>query len=310
MTVTQAVTKLLRYFSPEERSIPDSVAYPGRNQECLDALNASLQEIFALGPDWIKNVDYTFSLLAPVTVSLTVTQGSATATIANASWNAAYTGQALIFAGYPDDVNRAMSASVGVSLTTITLLRPYEGTSGTATATLYFDTAALPDAYTSVVSLRVADGKPLTPVPSPMHGTGVTADDDYGPVSSTWPTYIGVGEPDRWMVYRFANEAANDGIMNFRLRVWPMPESLTVLEARLALGPQSYSSVDTTPILVPHDYALSILMPIAVKRLSASPFFRPPENLREISDQYVTAVSVLGRMAPQGKRNIRLVAPY
>ena len=48
MNIAECAANLLRYFSPEERSIPDSVTYPGRNAEVLTAINGAFQELFGL----------------------------------------------------------------------------------------------------------------------------------------------------------------------------------------------------------------------------------------------------------------------
>ena len=86
MTVNDIAVQLFGHFSPEERSIPDSVTYPGRNAAVKNAINGALQEVFSSGSPWVRFRERGVLLYAPATVSIRVTKGSTAATIAAADW--------------------------------------------------------------------------------------------------------------------------------------------------------------------------------------------------------------------------------
>ena len=80
-TVGQVLETLLLYFSPEERGIPSSADYPGRCEEAVRAVNAAVQDMAAIASSVFSGEEKGFTTRSSVTVTLSATNGSTTATI-------------------------------------------------------------------------------------------------------------------------------------------------------------------------------------------------------------------------------------
>lgn len=114
MTINEAAIRLFAYFSPEERSIPDSVTYPGRNAAVIGALNGALQLLFAKSGPWVRKDERGALLIAPTAITLSATNGSADATVTS-GWQDWMEGCSIIIDGHTaenqiraiDDVGRA-----------------------------------------------------------------------------------------------------------------------------------------------------------------------------------------------------------
>lgn len=117
MTINEAATRLLAYFSPEERSIPDSATYPGRNAAVIGALNGALQHLFAKGGPWLRKDERGALLNAPAEITLSVTHGSASATV-SAGWEDWMSGCSIVIDGHTaDNQIRSLSNSGRASAT-------------------------------------------------------------------------------------------------------------------------------------------------------------------------------------------------
>jgi hypothetical protein len=81
MTINQAAVRLFGLFSPEERSIPDSVTYPGRNAAVAGALNGAFQRLFSKEGPWVRKDTRAALIYAPTAVTVAVTNGSTSATV-------------------------------------------------------------------------------------------------------------------------------------------------------------------------------------------------------------------------------------
>jgi hypothetical protein len=79
MTVNDIAKRLLTHFSPEERDIPDSVTYPGRNAAVLQAINGALQELFGKGGPWIRKDERGARIYPATSVNVAATENSQTA---------------------------------------------------------------------------------------------------------------------------------------------------------------------------------------------------------------------------------------
>lgn len=100
----------------------------GAAMDLVEAVNVGLQECYEQLPSWQRRTELSLSLVAPVTVSVGVTNGSAT--LSSGTFSAAQIGRSIVLAG---DANWNKVA------TTTTLLDVYQGTTGTVAGTVYGD---------------------------------------------------------------------------------------------------------------------------------------------------------------------------
>ena len=86
--------------------------------------------------------------------------------------------------------------------------------------------------------------------------------------------------------------------IEMRLRFTPMPGAQTVIEADLQAAAPTISTANlldsSVMFQVPASLDESILIPIALKKWSLSPFFRSESARKGIDEQYATALDRLG----------------
>jgi hypothetical protein len=418
MTVSQAVTRLLAYFAPEERAIPDAARYPGRNAAALGALNAAFEELAGDGPSWPRSRTKTCQLQAPETVDLTISSGATTATMPSEDWQSWMEGCTIAIDGATAD-NEILSAT-GTGTKTLKLLRAHDGTASvvgtgnkmvitgtlnpdatgtllhageysghsmwssdgtqmppetgewvalawdvafgtecwfiisisdnwangvwsseepapddpedatftgipffdieaptgtptvthtvetttTVSATVLHDSVALATDVLGVLKpVTIVDGPSLVQVPSPAHMHGVSLNDDYD--RKRIDRYQSVlferrsenlGVP---VVYYVDTWTPASGDPTFRLRVAPAPLDATWIDWREKVRPPAFTTVNATVIPLAHNLVESVLLPVAIQRLSASPFFRAEDTSRqEIARQYQMARKLLRQTHP------------
>lgn len=124
MTTFELATHLARRL--KGGSLPALSA--GATMDLVEAINVGLQECYERLPSWQRRVELSLPLAAPTTVSVGVTNGSAT--LASGTFSAAQIGRSVVLAG---DSNWNKVAS------TTTLLDAYQGTTGTVAGTVYGD---------------------------------------------------------------------------------------------------------------------------------------------------------------------------
>jgi len=118
MDPSELSTILFGQFSPEERSVPDSVTYPGRNASVMAAINGAWQEIHTKCPDFMENEEFGVILHEPTPVTIAVVADSKQATISEfAAW---MEGCEIVISGHNID-NRIKSASGASSYASVTL---------------------------------------------------------------------------------------------------------------------------------------------------------------------------------------------
>ena len=251
MTIAQIATNLLSYFSPEERSVPDAVAYPGRNAAVIVAINAALQELTTAGQPWAAADERGGILNAPTSVTIALTAGSTSATITG--WAAWMAGCAIAIEG------EAYDNQIRTATNPVTLKIPSTVT-GTKNATVYATSLALASDVMNVRSPVKANGKDLDDMnklpPSDQYRVGENVSTVLAYRTVTWQ----------------ASTASPAGL---RLEFYPAPAVATAIEYKAALAPLVVTDLAATTLLpIPFQFAQSVFLPIAARKLMDSHFFQ------------------------------------
>jgi hypothetical protein len=302
MTITEIATQLFTDFSPEERSVPDSVTYPGRNAAVKLAMNSALQECFGEGGAWLRYDEKGAIVNAPTAVTIAVTNGSATGTITG--WAAWMAGCTIQIEGSAVD-NQIRNASA-----TATLKYPYDGTTGSKSATVYHNSIVVPDSVMRVLDPVQFNRILLSAMVHPDMTFVPRLDEDFGHeyryhnIPDPLRVNETTGHPVGYSVTTWsASDTAQPGT---RIRIVPASAEAGVLDYRAMLAPPvvtDLASTDTLPI--PQQFVQSIFYPIARKHLSGCPFFRASSSAEEIARAYQEARRLLDKLHPgrnQGRR--------
>jgi hypothetical protein len=307
MTTAQCATNLLLHFAPEERSIPDSGTYPGRNAAVLEALNGALQECFGNASPWVRWDERGALLQTPTEITLDVTAGSTAATITG--WQPWMSGCTVVIAGHDVD-NQIRNGSASA-----VLKYPYGGTTGTAGGTVYQDSIPIPADVLSVHGPVRVNGMDIHPRPSAdVFSTRHT--DDYGShidfveVPVTRPRVgAAAGRPLSYWLETWS--AGNTAAPALRLRLGPANNLSGVLEYRCMLKPPVLTNIASTDSLpIPFEFVQTVFLPIARQKLTACPFFRDQSGITEINRAYQEAIRLLEKLKPSKDDGIQFIARF
>lgn len=253
--------------------------------QCLiTALNFALQEFFDLAPDRYKRTTLTSTLEAPASMSVVIANG-ATVTTGN-PFTAAQRGSTITLSG--DSMQNEIVA-------TNALLRPYLGSAGTASGTVYGDAVqftnfrvervighprvwSLEDDYQT--TLRQVDGEGVNDGPQNTFLTW-------------WHTqHTNTGTPN-WYKLEYvggSEQTASDSVM--LLRVAPKPTQQMGIEMEVDIRSAAYAiTAVTSPQNIPVDrsYA-SHLLPLIKEHLISTPLWTAlPQATRKVEQQAATA---------------------
>lgn len=309
MTIAAIAARLLTHFSPEERSVPDSVTYPGRNAAVLGAINGAMQEMFDSSSLWIRQAKRGTILNAPATVNIALTNGSTAGVIDLADWQDWFAGCTLIVSGSSYD-NRITNAERNV-----VLMLPHEGATGTVPCTIYHDSVSLATDVLGVLSPVRIDRRDIFPSETLDSFTSRSSEKDFGfsrqysghriaPQASQTS-----GMPLTYDVVAWSPSATTAPAS--RLRLYPAPDKAYSLDYEVKLLPPAVTSLTSTDTLpVPHQWIDSIFLPIAEKRLSASPFWAGVIGRDALAANYTQALELLRSASPRKQRGITLRPPY
>ena len=310
MTITEIGTSLLRNFAPEERSIPDDAAYAGRNASVVEAINGALQELFALGGPWMRKDQRGELVGARTQVTISVTNGSTAATITG-GWESWMAGCAVVITGSRHD-NQIRNDSASV-----TLMLPHDGPTGITTATVYHDCVTAAADVTGVFSPVRLDRRHLTPLPGGKHHPVRRHDRDYsfhlesiGFVDDSRVSEA-AGKPAGYAVETWTPDDTTEPVT--RLRLQPAPMGTHMLDYEVTLRPPVVTSIDgnTDELPIPHDHVQSVFLPIALKRLQASPFYRADAAKEgQVDMAYQRALQLAVKLNPRKRSGTRLITPY
>ena len=302
MTIAEIATNLLLHFSPEERSVPDSVTYPGRNAAVLEAINGAFQECFGNGSPWLRWDERGALLKTPAAVTISVTEGSTSGTITG--WAAWMEGCTIVIDGHDLD-NQIRNGS-----STAVLKYPYGGSTGSKNAMVYQDCIPLASDVLAVHQPVRINGTEILPRPSAdVHGRSMQ---DYGahldfvevPVVRQRAS-VAAGQPVSYWVETYT--ASDTADPTLRLRLGPANSKAGSIEYRAMLVPPVISSIASTSTLpIPFGFDQTIFLPIARQKLTACPFFRDQGGLEEIGRAYKQALELLNSLHPSKDQGITL----
>lgn len=308
MTIADIAALLLNHFAPEERSIPDSVTYPGRNAEILRTINGALEEMYGLSSPWVAKEELGVILNPPTNVTLTVTENSVDAEISALEWKDWMAGCTIVLEGQEVDNQIKNNARQ------VVLKYPYDGASGTVTAKIYHDSIEIPTRALGIYEPVMIDGIQIPAVSHPSALVQTSSDRDFGFHRRSSSA----------LIRRVASSASNPRTYSIdawhpnnqtasvaRMRLAPAPTEKAFLSYAIKLNPPVITNIASTNTLpVPHQYISSIFLPIAEKRLSASPFYRGVLSAESIAENYRMAIKQLEASNPRKNQGIRLFTRF
>ena len=290
-------------------------APPGLSDMGLRELNAVLQQIYSLLPDtfWRESDPRSTQLRAPATVSVIVATGAKTITFAS-GWQSYMEGCTIVIAGDPAHNRLVHDAAEGN-----TLWLPYNGASGTVSATVYHDAVTIEDAEQVIGPVMLLDHWELVPVASerarqimdPGTGTIASGDNWLSGLYGLFPLLDykrNIGTPTGFLTapapFSSANTTYAIGKAVFlRLLLTALPDIAYRLTYKVkGTTPASIEDwSDARTWLVPYGYTESIVIPMVLWRLAKHPAF--PRSQQELQPAYDVAAKMLQNMRPRGHQS-------
>lgn len=312
-TIYECATLLLGHYSPEERSIPDSPDFDGRNESVVEAMNGALQECYGNGSPWMRLDERGAILREPTSITLAVTSESNSAQILSgwASWMAGCT---IVIDGHDVD-NQIRNDDAALAL----LKYPYDGETGTVNGTVYHDCVMFDEDVMSIHGIVTVEGREVSPRVNAQlqvartEDYGSHMDEDFSPYGSALYKPIraasAAGHPIAYTLETWTyDEYAHPRV---RLRLIPASGKRAVMDYRAMLKPPligNIASLETVP--VPQGFVHSIFLPIARQRLMASPFWREQGGGEEIRRAYQEAIALLQKLHPIKDSGMRLIPRF
>lgn len=266
----------------KEKSLADLTA--DTRLELVDAANFAFQKLHSIAPPHSKQVIASFYVPAPRTVSLEVTEGSAT-----------ITGYA-----FPDaDLYRTIridgDAVDNQILGTDSLLHPYAGPTGTVSAVIYGDAILVPSTIEEIVSdLHIIDTR--TKISQDFSKT--IGSIDFGHHQSPQKR---VGRPDRWWPESKA-ENQNPPVPAI-MRLNTLPDAAYRIQADATKAPLRITFLDImdsdSEIALREEHIESYLIPIARGHLTKSSMWADSSTKAEAKDEAKTAMNEYSILAPK-----------
>lgn len=307
-TAQTAALRLLRYYGVTSLDPTTPARQPFKIQptdldDVLSVMNYALQVMTRREPGSEKQQNLGAYLHAPTTASFTVTNGSPVIS--------GFSGYQPWMAGCTVRVNGDTQDN---ELTSATLMaRPFVGTSGTASATVYGDAVQLDQTISDVCApVSLPNQAPLIPCTDRMTFMRLSG---YPMICN--PNGSAYGYPFFWFVQKVVSrplawflEGAYQAGINYvprRIRVAPMPDQTYSLAFRANINPTRLLSTDLANmdfsdpgimIPVPDDQFESLFEPIALKQLSGKPPFKNSDALPQIEAAYLQAIATLKSLNP------------
>ena len=306
MNTLDACKLLFLDFSPEERAIPESATYPGRHLAVLTAVNTALQEMCCDGYPWVTRDNRGTILNAPATgVSITVTEGSTTAEISVGTWKDWFAGCTIKIDG------SEWENQIKNDVRQVKLAIPYDGASGTTTATVYHNRVALGTDVVALAGIPKVDGVPLNPSPDADTGAGFR-EFDYGPRAmlsdrTMYQRDVGswLGRPMAYKVETWKKDEVSGPLS--RMLLTPGCDQKRKLEFGVYLKPAEISAVNSNDTLpIPFQFVQKLFLPIARFHLSTCSFFRNEEGRAAINKAYADAKAELATLSPRRATGVKL----
>lgn len=290
-------------FSADE--IAAGLVMPTERQtiRCLSDINGALQEMFEGGPPHLSRRPFAVDVQAPAVVAIDVTEGSTAVTITGyLDWMA---GCLVRITGATYDNELVIDINGEPAL-----LQPFRGTDGQELpATVYCDAIALDSTLIEVL------GDPEIPnVRKLCMAAGresfLRADidywRDYGRADTTVQRVArSIGQPHTAWIESVLLEDEMAEMNAKRLRLCPLPDTTYTVRGDALYAPPAFTLSDLNNSLIiqlPNGWHESILLPMALQRFTASPWWKNADVKTEIARQYTAALKILQGTRPQNKR--------
>ena len=222
-------------------------------QEVLDAINGGLQRLDALASHESRTTTVGFSLAAPTTMSLGVTNGSTLTT--GDTFTADHLYRTIRIDG--DDIDNQVIAAGE-------LLHPYSGTTGTVSAIIYSDAITVPEPYDELVGgIRILEtAREMIPSARPWE--------------RSWERIRRIGEPKTFIVEPNARNQTPPAPAV--IRVDPMPDAAYRMEAKFTLAPARVAFADLliagSDLPIRAEYIEIYLLPVCRGLLATSEMWK------------------------------------
>lgn len=301
MTVREAINAMFRYLRTEQRTIPfDGDTYDDPLPDAIDSMNATLQQMAAFAPLFSTKQQRSAYFRAPSTLAVTgLTNGGMT--VEAASWPTWSPGCMIQLPG-DTEMNRILS----VSGTTVTLQFPHLSDTAAGTATINVDCAELPADVITVLEPVRYRGSRIKILPAGGRDELAT----------------GTGCDRRYFI---ESALANNAVkLRMMLSGYVLEDTVLEFQARTTLGIITQANIydegdpDEDPgvaLPVPAGFVESIFLPLALDIFFSKPCIvnhdisplRNEDAPKLIREQAKTALAMLERMRPQGRKPSRLV---
>jgi hypothetical protein len=296
MTTVQLAQRLLRHLT-----VKDLALLSGDDAlHVLDAMNAGLQQFYALAPASLKQTTLSGVLQPAQTVTLTVTNGSAV--FSGYTATSAQRGYTIRIEG--DDNENEIVASNG-------LLDDYLGTTGTKAAQVWGDCLPLNGVIERLTSEpRLDTGAFLAKEPafrerggwsSPAEQRHARRDRRIGEPSFYWIEAVGQSQ---------------GGAPAFLLRVDALPDRAYRVRVDAELGPARVTFPDlTTPVALPLNdaHVEAYVLPLCAAALLDSPLWQDADakrHIRERAGDAIPLIGLLGHHIAKPSNRVRTPAGY
>lgn len=253
--------------------------------EMLDAINGALQELHDLAPPHSKIREHAFHAFAPVSTTVSVTQGQTA--VAGDPFSASQFHCTIRLEGDAVD-NRITGAG--------SLLHPYAGPTGSVGAMIYSDALALPESVDELIDDHLFILETRDRVVKDSTRSGETW--IYGRIPGREKR---VGRPTRFWMEADARNA--NPITPAVIRLETLPDNFYRMQARVSLAPLRVSFVDLlTPVMeIPMrpQHVESYLLPIARGKMTHSSMWRDKEMIQSTRDAAASAKAAYANLIPQ-----------
>ena len=264
----------------------------------LSDINAAVQHIYELGPDFWSVTEAGMQVRAPMSLSgLTLANGETTISGGSlAPWMHGCTVQ-LGGEGQQNEIRQTGSATYALAM-------PYQGgATSSGTGVVYHDALNLPGSVTDILPPILIPGKwELWPANSVRDLYEPSfASTDHGRRTARrgliWDTRRVIHTPD---CYRVERNLTYQNEITTRIRLNPLPDAAYVLRWRQRNAAYRVTSLDDTVAhLVPHGYKETLLMPVARKLFSGGVHWALIEEggRREVEEGYGIAMQLLRKLS-------------
>lgn len=339
MLAQNAIKDLLRLLG---RSKLTSASYSGSDPQearpedtraCLLALNGAIQELFALTTGDHQRRDFGFLIGGTDTIAFDATHGSTAITNFDVLTNPGFNS---------DDVAKMRGCTIRAAgedhdnelKDDETLIMPWAGPTGAATATLYYDVLNLPEVIREVGGdIYLADRYILGKAEA--RGMLYSAAWKRGDIDNYVPfgtpqSFVNVssvrpvpGQPDVYFIDSVydPDDGNFSGLQQrLRMRFSPLPDMEYPVRFTALVKPQYFTTSDVgtdasivvTPLMLPNDWTESTLLAVAKQRMLGDPYVGVvSQQLRdEIGRAYRQAIKIMEATRPDGDGYSRMPPPY